>query len=139
MNNPPPEPVESPAARIMVVDDESALSHLTRLTLERFGGYQVCEVNHSPDAIATAGTFHPDLILMDVNMPVIDGGELAVQFREHPSLGKIPIIFLTSMVHSSEAGDTGLISNNRRFLSKPINREFLLAAIREVLAEKGPA
>jgi CheY-like chemotaxis protein len=122
--------------RIMVVDDEPALSKITRVNLEKLGGYTVCEVNEPLKAIKTAKQFQPDLILMDVVMPILSGGELAEKIRSRPEFKGVPIIFLTSMVSGKEAAGHGLVKGGERFLSKPILREVLLNTVAEALEDK---
>jgi two-component system, OmpR family, response regulator len=131
-NSPEPD-TPDPPRRIMVVDDEPSLSRLTRINLENAGGYVVCEVNRPLNAINAAREFKPELILMDVVMPMLDGGELAEKFRAHPEFAQVPIVFLTSTIASSETGGLGFVSHNERYLSKPIFLPTLLRTLAAVL------
>jgi len=76
-------------------------------------------------ALATALGFHPDLILMDVTMPGIDGGNLAAKFREDPTLNQVPIVFLTAVVSSREVGESAKEFGGFPFLAKPVSAEAL--------------
>src|SRR6267143_64316 len=105
--------------RILVVDDEAQITNVLKLLLERTTDYHVKVENTSTKAIAAAEAFQPDLILLDVDMPGMDGGYVASQLKGRPSLEYIPIVFLTGSVSKEEieAGD-GLIGG-LRFMAKP--------------------
>jgi putative two-component system response regulator len=116
--------------RILLVDDESGFTHLVKAALP---GYEICELNDASKAIETARRFNPDLILLDVIMPEVDGGTLAAAFRQDTSLRKIPIVFLTAIVSPGEAASHPDIGGFA-FLPKPVSREKLVQCIEEHLA-----
>ena len=70
--------------RILIIDDEPSMTRMIRLTLEMTKRYQVREENNAMHALATAREFKPDLILLDVIMPGVDGGELARRIKADP-------------------------------------------------------
>jgi CheY-like chemotaxis protein len=115
--------------RILIVDDDPKLSRLMAVILDRVGGYTLFEENRPSAALKTARAFHPDLILMDVDMPGKNGGEVACEMGKDPGIAGTPIIFVTSLVSKSEAGRY----NGKRFMSKPIDPNLLLQTVREVL------
>ena len=121
--------------RILVIDDEQNLSTLIRHYLEQMGGYEVLTENLPSHALRTARSFDPDLILLDVNMPGKDGGEVAREFRADPAFSQIPILFLTSLVSSAEAGKREITRGTQRFLAKPVNPEALLSVTARMLKE----
>src|SRR5258706_15639749 len=82
--------------KILVVDDEVTITRLLKLNLEKTGAYVVREENRGAKAYAAAREFKPDLILLDVMMPDLDGGEVAAQLQADPLMKGIPIIFLTA-------------------------------------------
>ena len=84
--------------RILVVDDEAALTRMVKLNLERTGNYEVRTENSGPMAIPAALEFRPDLMLLDVMMPGMTGDEIAAQLREDPALSHIKFIFVTAIV-----------------------------------------
>lgn len=92
--------------RILVVDDRASDSALVKLYLERSNHYVVREENNPSAALATAEEFEPQLILLDVKMPGMGGGELAESFAASPQLKDVPIVFLTAMVTKGEV-ETG--------------------------------
>ena len=106
--------------RILVVDDRPSDTQLVKLYLEQSNNYVVREENNSKTALSTAEAFQPQLILLDVKMPGMGGGELAASFKQSPKLKDVPIVFLTAMVTKGEveAGDGRI--GGLPFLAKPI-------------------
>ena len=119
--------------RILVVDDESNMTFLLRVIFERTKEYQVKVVNISSRAVAVAKEFQPDLILLDVAMPGMDGGELASRFTEIPSLKTVPVIFLTASVTRKEVSQRDGLIGGLPFLAKPVDPTELLRCIRKHL------
>jgi two-component system OmpR family response regulator len=116
--------------KILVVDDESGFTRLLKLTLPR---YEIKEENDARQAVRTAKEFKPDLILLDVIMPFMDGGDLASQIRAESSLKHIPIVFLTAIVTSPEAGTGAREIGGFPFLAKPVSTASLTRCIEEHL------
>ncbi len=124
-----PTPVRLP--RILVVDDEAGFTRLLKLNLECTGRYLVKVENDSGSAMETALDFHPDLVLMDVMMPGLDGGDLAYRFAGRPELKEVPIIFLTATVRHSEVESHAGCFGGLHFLSKPVALPELVACLEE--------
>ncbi len=114
--------------RILIVDDESGFTRLMKLTLERTGDYIVREQNDGTKALETAREFRPDLILLDIVMPKIDGGDVARQIQADGSLSKSKIVFLTAIVSKKEAVDGNLIGGFP-FMAKPVSLDALVKFI----------
>src|ERR1041385_1981538 len=93
--------------RILIVDDEESFTRLLKLNLEVGGAYRVRSENHAPHAVAAAKEFMPDLILLDVMMPEMDGGDVASALQADPELKHIPIVFLTAAVKKEEVNSRG--------------------------------
>ena len=94
--------------RIMVVDDEPSITRLLKLNLEQTGNYEVLAENVSRAALAAAEQFQPDLILLDLKMPGMDGRNLTTALQASPKLKRVLIVFLTASAarkHSSSATD----------------------------------
>ena len=79
------DPMNSEKKRILVVDDEPSITRLLKLNLEQTNEYVVRAENDARAAIAAAEEFKPHLILLDVMMPGLDGGELASRFEANPN------------------------------------------------------
>ena len=97
-----PEPHSVLLRRILVVDDEAAFTRLLKINLESTRRYLVQVENDPTLALPAALDFHPELVLLDVMMPGIDGGDVVNRFRQHPDLRQIPVIFLTAAVRHAE-------------------------------------
>ena len=115
--------------RILVVDDESSITRLLKLNLEQTGDYLVRTENFSKAALAAAEEFHPELILLDVMMPDMDGGELAGKFQTHPVTRHVPIVFLTAAVTREEVLSHHGLIGGLPFLAKPVNMEEVLGCL----------
>jgi two-component system, OmpR family, response regulator len=118
--------------RILIVDDEPGFTRLVKLVLPR---YEIREENESTRAFETARHFRPDLILMDVVMPGIDGGNLAARMKGDALLKHIPIVFLTAVVSSKEAGQEPKHIGGFPFLAKPVSPDVLERCIEENLSD----
>jgi putative two-component system response regulator len=91
------------------------------------------EVNHPKQALETACQFKPDLVLLDVMMPGMNGGDVAAQLKRTPALKDVPVMFVTAAVARSESGQHGYRSGGDIFLAKPITLDALLTAINDNL------
>ena len=120
-------------AKILVVDDDPKLSTLTRMVLEKTQIYEVREVNRPMQALAAAREFRPDAVLLDVEMPGKSGGEVACDLAADPGLRNVPIMFFTSLISRSEAGEREITRGGKSFLAKPIVPAVLLAAVGRLL------
>jgi DNA-binding response OmpR family regulator len=119
--------------RILIIDDEVGFTRMVRINLEKTGRFEVREENRAGHALAAARVFKPDLILLDVIMPTMDGGDVAAMMKKDRLLKGIPVIFLTATVSHREAGTGGLSSGGSLFLAKPVSLENLIERIDEHL------
>lgn len=116
--------------RVLVVDDELDTLNLLKMLLEVTGFDPIATLN-SVEAIALAELEKPDVILLDIMMPKLDGFALCKMMRQHPSLKVLPIIFVTAYEsldldqRQSEAGADAVVN-------KPINMDMLTTTIKEV-------
>jgi DNA-binding response OmpR family regulator len=115
--------------RILVVDDEASLTRMLKRGLEAKGTFLVMEENSGGNALATARSFKPDLILLDVMMPETDGGSIACDFEEADDLKHIPIVFLTAIVTKEETDPCGTMIGRHTFLAKPVDLDDLVTCI----------
>jgi len=118
--------------RILIVDDNPRFSHSARLILQESGQYVVCEENEAASAVETARSFRPDLILLDLVMPQLDGAEVAAQVESDWALLGVPIVFVTGLVTRDEARN-GQRIDGHRVVSKPVSSFDLLGAVEESL------
>ena len=117
--------------RILVVDDEPSVTRNLKLNLESRGGYDVFGENRATRALAAARDFRPDLILLDVMMPDMDGGEVAAQLRADPLLCDTPVVFLTALVSNDETEGHEMLSGTQTFLAKPVDIDELRKTVDE--------
>ena len=115
--------------RILVVDDEPNLSQLVKTMLEATERYDVREENRSRNALMTARGFRPHMILLDIDMPGKDGGEIANEMQADPVLRKIPLVFLTALLRKAEGGASVETLAGRQYLAKPVDAETLVKCI----------
>lgn len=130
--SPVSESIAKGKRRILIVDDDANSTHLVKILLERSGPYIVLEENDPTKADQTAHDFKPDVILLDIIMPKMDGGELATQIEADRELHNTPIIFLTALVTHGEA-TAGLQIQGHPFVAKPISIPELIDAIEKHL------
>ena len=124
--------------KILIIDDEASTTRALKETLEKTGGYEIREENDSTKGVETAREFMPDLILLDMAMPHMDGGEVAFRIQSDEKLKDIPIVFLTAMIRKEEEGIKSRVSwayGGRPFIKKPVTREQLIDAIEKNIAK----
>jgi CheY-like chemotaxis protein len=124
--------METSNKRILVVDDVEENTYIVS-TILKSAGYTPFVANSGKQAIQIAETQHPDLMLLDINMPEMNGYEVCKYFKATESIADIPIVFLT--VHAdaesiAKAFDTGAID----YLTKPFKKAELLARVKVHLA-----
>ncbi len=118
----------------MIVDDDRTTTLLLGKRLQATGHYEVRTENSGAAGLVAAKDFHPDLILLDVMMPELDGDEVAARLKASPETAAIPIVFLTSIVKQEEIGAaSALVIGGNRFLAKPVDPNKVIDCIAEVL------
>src|SRR5258708_7389655 len=117
--------------KVLIIDDEAAFTNIVKLTLESKEGFEVCVENDPRQAIATARKFWPDIIILDVVMPELDGGEVHTRFMADPILKRIPIIFLTAIVRQKEVDENKGMIGGSFYIAKPVSAEGLIKAIED--------
>jgi CheY-like chemotaxis protein len=122
--------------RILIVDDEAGFTRLLRLNLSCTGRYTVRAENNALEAWRAVHEFHPDLILLDVMMPGLDGGDIAAQLQTEPTTRHIPIIFVTGAVRRDEVRAHHGLIGGLTYLAKPIELTELVNCIEHLLATR---
>lgn len=109
---------------------------MMKINLESLGQYQVEMVNDSTQSIATALRFRPDIILLDMVMPNLDGGDVKRLLQENEELKDIPVLFLTALVSDSDtSSDVSLVeSGDGIMIPKPVKTEVLRSCIEQTLS-----
>lgn len=121
--------------RILVVDDEVGISMMTKRALEFTGDYEVTVVNQSRLALDVTRELLPDLILLDICMPGLDGGDLFRLLQDDPQLNSIPILIMSSLVSRSDVGENLVAKvSDMIMLPKPSSVATLKQCIGERLA-----
>ena len=120
--------------RILIVDDNETNRCLldTRLGAE---GYETTEAENGEKALAVAHEVAPDVVLLDVMMPKIDGFEVCRRMKGDPTLGFVPIVMVTARTDSKDVV-TGLNAGADEYLTKPIDHAALVARVRSMLRIK---
>ena len=124
----PPDASVQRSRRVMVVDDHLASGDLLReiLTME---GYAVCVANCGRDAVAMSQEFKPQIALLDIGLPDMDGFALAKQLRAEPHLGKIRLIALSGY---SQPPDSAVGESFDHYLVKPVDVDQLLSLLQRL-------
>lgn len=122
--------------KILIVDDDVPLVRGLKLALEN-QGYVVRAVNRGAQTLDAAVSFKPDLILLDVMMPGMDGWEVLGQIRAHPSTEQTPVIMLTA-VDADASKIKGFSLGSDDYVTKPFNLQELRCRIAAVLRRSAP-
>jgi DNA-binding response OmpR family regulator len=118
-------------AHILVVDDERDLTDLVRINLE-MAGYEVSTAADGAEALDTIASHRPDLVLLDVMMPVMDGWDVLAGLQADPDLADLPVIMLTALSGERDV-IRGHLSGAMRYLTKPFDVRTLLDTIEDAL------
>lgn len=118
-------------AKILIVDDDKETTNLLE-RLVTMKGHLPTSVNNSVNAVETAHSLQPDIILMDILMPEINGIQLCKIFKAIPELKKIPIIIVSALNDAGSQRDT-LNAGASDFLSKPVNPDALAEKITNLM------
>jgi len=118
--------------KILIVDDErDALRILEKELAAR--GYSIIAADNGNDALNLAKSEHPDLIVLDIWMPDMDGSEVAARLKEDLTTKDIPIIFLTCLFQKREEEEQGRVVAGKVLMAKPYSISALSTRIRELL------
>ncbi|MDT4909983.1 MAG: hypothetical protein QOI69_3224 [Pseudonocardiales bacterium] len=123
-------------ASVLVVDDNAVNRDLV-VTLLGYRGHHVVEAADGAEALATARAEHPDLVITDLLMPVIDGYELIREIRADPTLAATPVIFYTANYIHAEVAPIAAALGVHHIVEKPIDPRDLLLAVDDALAHPG--
>lgn len=94
--------MQKPLERILYAEDEPDIQEIVSLALEEIGGFTVKICSNGREAVDACADFKPDLLLLDVMMPRLDGPTALSEIRQLPGMERIPIIFMTAKVQPQE-------------------------------------
>ncbi len=113
----------------MVVDDEQAVTAVLVRFLESAGMYEVIAIDDPTKAVEVAREFHPDLIVLDIVMPTLDGGEVLAELRGDKEFSDMRVIFLTGLVSEDEIGREGHEISGHPVIAKPVRADTFRAVV----------
>jgi excisionase family DNA binding protein len=116
---------------VLIVDDDERLREYVRVNLEA-EGYEVREAASAEEALSALGEESPDLILLDVMMPEVDGWEALRRIQEHTGVGAIPVIMFSGKVNG-ESADEARSRGAQGFIGKPFDPRSLIESTRQQL------
>lgn len=122
-------------ARILVIDDEPEITEIVETFLTE-AGHTVAVVNSANEAVEKARAFKPQVILLDIMMPEMDGYDICQELKSDPRFRDVPIIFLTGKDRSDDMGRS-FKSGGDMFIKKPFSCERLLEIVSIVLMSSG--
>jgi CheY-like chemotaxis protein len=119
--------------RILYVEDEPDIQAVAKLALEAVGGFTVAVCSSGAEALEKAEAFRPDLLLMDVMMPGMDGPSTLAALRQKPALQQVPAMFMTAKVQPSEVAHFKSLGASD-VIAKPFDPMTLANQLREAWA-----
>jgi two-component system, cell cycle response regulator DivK len=117
--------------RILVVEDTEDNRQILRDVLND-AGFDLIEAGDGEEGVRMAAEFHPDLVLMDIQLPIVDGYEATRRIKADPALRHIPVIAVTSYALSQDEKKAFAVGCSG-YVAKPFSPRALLAKIREFL------
>ena len=117
--------------KILIIEDEPDIQEIARASLELVGGFTVFSANGGLEGIVVAADNQPDLILLDMMMPGIDGKETFTQLRSNPLTQSIPVVFMTAKVQVYEV-ESYLALGGVDVIPKPFDPMMLSSQVNEI-------
>ncbi len=120
--------------KILYIEDNEQNLYLVTFILEKHG-YEVFAAMDGQEGIERAASVHPDLILLDIQLPLMDGYAVARQLRTNPDLAGIPIVAVTSYAMAGDR-DKALASGCNGYIEKPINPDTFMQQVEQHLLSR---
>ena len=117
--------------KVLLVDDEKSFTTLLKLNLEETGRYEVRAVNLGEEALPAARAFKPDIMLLDLIMPYMPGGNVVAQFEAETEFQNLPIVFMTAAIQRSRVAENDGMVSGKPCLAKPASLEEIVKMIEE--------
>ena len=121
--------------KVLYVEDNDDNVYMLKMRLELLGDFEVLAAEDGEKGCEMAAAERPDIILMDLEMPVVDGWEATRRLRSNPQTRDIPVIALSAHTLAGER-ERALAAGCNEFDSKPIEFDRLVATVRRILAER---
>lgn len=125
------------AKKVLIVDDEVNIVISLEFLMEQ-AGYDIRVARNGQEAMEQVAVFRPDLILLDVMMPSINGFEVCRRIRQNPAWRNIKIIMLTAKGRQAEV-TKGLSLGADSYITKPFSTKELMAQVRQALTDGSPS
>ena len=123
-------------AKIVIAEDEQDIKELLAFTL-RYAGHEVFTGSDGMEAVTLARIEIPDLVLLDVRMPKMNGYDACIEIKNDPEIGHIPVVFLSAKGQESEI-EQGMASGAVAYLLKPFAPDSLVQELEKILEEHQP-
>ena len=128
---------QAPKALVLYIEDNASNVRLMRHIAEALGSIDLHVAEEPMEGLELAARLRPDVILLDINLPGMDGFEVKARLEAHPATWDIPVVALSANV-MSETVTRGRASGFRGYLTKPISIDALVAALREAMEPPMP-
>ena len=115
--------------KLLLVDDDEDILALLKMKLEKSGRFSVVSTSNPEKAAALARREAPDLVICDIDMPEMTGGDVAAALADDEHSSRIPVLFFSSLIAKTESGKGVKVIGGRRMVSKSASIEQLIAAI----------
>ena len=123
--NDTPEQETPRRKKVLLIDDEEDFCFFVKLNLEKTGKYEVITTTSGTTGLIMASKEHPDLVLLDIIMPDMNGGQVAELLLDDANTKDIPVLFITAIASRSETQSQDGIIGGRMFIAKPVTAEEL--------------
>lgn len=120
--------------RALVVDDDRSIQQILELALGD-EGYEVVTASNGPEALEKARTHRPDIVILDVMMPFVDGIQVAEALHNDKQLSRVPIIMLTARATDDDVW-AGWQAGAASYLTKPVDFDLLFTEMERLIAER---
>ena len=127
------EEIKSEAApekkKILLIADEEDFFFFVKLNLQKTGGFEILTTTSGSDGVVLASKERPDLMLLDIIMTEMGGGQVAELLFENPKTRKIPVLLITAIASRQQVQSQEGIIGGRNFIAKPVTPEELMTKI----------